>query len=70
MTLQAPQVRVSYAEIYNEQFSDLLCPGTESSDMAVMDDAGGGVFVKGLSQHLAGCRVYKREGGGGGSSRG
>lgn len=47
-------VRVSYAEIYNEQFIDLLCPATESSEMSIMDDAAGGVFVKGLSQHLAG----------------
>ena len=48
-------VRVSYAEIYNESFIDLLCPSTESSEMCVMEDAtaSGGVFVKGLSTHLA-----------------
>jgi kinesin family protein 6/9 len=47
-------VRVSYAEIYNESFIDLLRPVTESSDMCVMDDAAsGGVVVKGLSQHQA-----------------
>lgn len=47
-------VRVSYAEIYNEQFIDLLNPATESSEFSVMEDSSGGVFVKGLSQHLAG----------------
>lgn len=34
-------VRVSYAEIYNEQFIDLLNPATEPSEMCVMEDASG-----------------------------
>ncbi|KAM3838009.1 kinesin-like protein KIF9, partial [Diretmus argenteus] len=49
-------VRLSYLEIYNESLVDLLTSGRGSPvpaprGMAVMEEPGGGVFVRGLSLH-------------------
>eukprot|EP00469_Lotharella_globosa_P014891 CAMPEP_0167822014 /NCGR_PEP_ID=MMETSP0112_2-20121227/7198_1 /TAXON_ID=91324 /ORGANISM="Lotharella globosa, Strain CCCM811" /LENGTH=647 /DNA_ID=CAMNT_0007723209 /DNA_START=343 /DNA_END=2286 /DNA_ORIENTATION=+ len=46
-------VRISYLEVYNEQFFDLLQENTRLQDLAVMDDAQGNVSVKGLSMKTA-----------------
>eukprot|EP01006_Ploeotia_vitrea_P033383 TRINITY_DN65487_c10_g5_i2.p1 TRINITY_DN65487_c10_g5~~TRINITY_DN65487_c10_g5_i2.p1 ORF type:complete len:851 (+),score=535.62 TRINITY_DN65487_c10_g5_i2:178-2730(+) len=47
-------VRVSYLEIYNEAFYDLLDEtGGDISDLAVMDDDQGNVLVRGLSRPVA-----------------
>ncbi|XP_066572281.1 kinesin-like protein KIF9 [Amia ocellicauda] len=47
----AVTVRLSFLEIYNETLQDLLSPGTGGS-LAVVDEGGGGVHVRGLSVHL------------------
>ena len=50
--------RISYLEIYNEHMYDLLSPqpflekSDGSAQMAIGEDENG-VYVKGLSQHLA-----------------
>lgn len=42
----------SYAEIYNEEITDLLCPG--GGGLAIRDgDAHRGVFVENLTEHVA-----------------
>ena len=47
-------VRVSYLEIYNETFFDLLQDdGGKIGDLAVQDTSNGNITVKGLSQHIA-----------------
>lgn len=46
-------VQISYLEIYNEQFFDLLEDSTRLQDLAVMNDANGTVIVKGLSKKVA-----------------
>ncbi|CAG9465590.1 unnamed protein product [Pedinophyceae sp. YPF-701] len=46
-------VRISYAEIYNEAFFDLLEPATPSSSISVSDGVRGAVHMKGLSALLA-----------------
>ena len=51
---QAITIRVSYAEIYNEQIRDLL-PGEgggHSTNLQISDDQKGGCVVRGLSQHV------------------
>jgi kinesin family protein 6/9 len=46
-------VRVSYLEIYMEQFFDLLDDsGVALGDLAVRDDDNGNVYVKGLKRHV------------------
>eukprot|EP00854_Cymbomonas_tetramitiformis_P012243 gene12243-14456_t len=47
-TNTAVTVRISYAEIYNENIYDLLDPSTQPTDLVVHEDAKGGVQVKGL----------------------
>ncbi|XP_055784986.1 kinesin-like protein KIF9 isoform X3 [Salvelinus fontinalis] len=49
-------VHLSFLEIYNETLVDLLasvrgCPGVGPGGMAVVEEAGGGVSVRGLSLH-------------------
>jgi len=51
----AVSVRISYLEVYNEQFYDLLQENTRLQDLAVMDDPHGNVLVKGLSMKTATC---------------
>eukprot|EP00466_Bigelowiella_natans_P009990 jgi/Bigna1/42808/e_gw1.67.5.1 len=51
----AVSVKISYLEVYNEQFFDLLQENTRLQDLAVMDDPHGNVFVKGLSMKTATC---------------
>lgn len=48
--------RISYLEIFNEVMYDLLStlPGSSpSGSLYIVEDAGGGVSVKGLQSHLA-----------------
>ena len=49
----AVNVRVSYLEVYNEQYFDLLKENTRLGDMSVMDDDHGNVMVKGLTMQSA-----------------
>lgn len=49
----AVAVRVSYLEVYNEQFFDLLRDNARLGDLAVMDDQYGNVTVRGLSMKPA-----------------
>ena len=59
---QAITIRVSYAEIYNDQIRDLLPEvgtgmGSENlmmrdQNLQISDDQRGGVFVRGLNQHV------------------
>ena len=51
---QAITVRVSYAEIYNEQIRDLLKneDGSSGNNLQISDDQRGGCVVRGLSQHV------------------
>lgn len=49
-------VHLSYLEIYNETLVDLLSSSRGSSDppargMVVMEEPGGGVFIRGLTLH-------------------
>jgi kinesin family protein 6/9 len=48
---QAITVRVSYAEIYNEQIRDLLKneDGSSGTNLQISDDQKGGCVVRGLS---------------------
>eukprot|EP00047_Mylnosiga_fluctuans_P023431 m.137765 g.137765 ORF g.137765 m.137765 type:complete len:1223 (-) comp9581_c0_seq3:2173-5841(-) len=43
-------VRVSYLQIYNEKISDLLEAGKDN--LRIRENADGGVFVEGLSEHV------------------
>src|SRR3989338_1380782 len=60
-TENAYTVRVSFLEIYNESIFDLLASVKDSSNnttisdeaITVMEDPKGGVFVRGLSEHIA-----------------
>eukprot|EP01137_Pigoraptor_chileana_P026532 Opistho-2@7958 len=53
----AVTVRISYLEIYNEQFIDLLStladPDASGQQLMVTDNADGGTFVKGLTTRIA-----------------
>jgi len=56
--------RISYMEIYNEVMSDLLtglstavvdppAPSYQTSALQVIEDDQGGVYVRGLTKHIA-----------------
>jgi len=49
----AVSVKISYLEVYNEQYFDLLKDSNRLGDMAVMDDEHGNTMVKGLTKLTA-----------------
>jgi kinesin family protein 6/9 len=50
-------VRVSYAELYNEAWGDLLAPSTPAAALSVQEDGAGGVMLRGLCGRIATCEA-------------
>jgi hypothetical protein len=48
-------IRVSFIEIHNEELRDLLDSGYKSNQLAIREDAEGGIFVAGAEEREVTC---------------